>query len=1016
MSKIYSLAKQYAYWPEIVGPYQKNIDFYNTPINDIFSIMDECAQNKKTDLSPNIFQFYAFNEIINYARKEHQEILPKEYLQVYEDYQHLNQELSQKIFSYIFVCSFAEARYCTSFENLTETIDELREDNDSLFGLGEITAKDFFTLAKSESYQKAFDKQTLKYKKYYSSEDEFNKFCLLFKEIHFLSYNSSHLDRDEIQAEVLNKYTFLNLKSFTVGELLHTLCIIFEHNDFEAGYGGASWAKIAKHGLDFCKGLINSEVFIDQSFSLQHNGGNIFSKNFIFSSIEDEEYFSFNLIKLNNKNFEQYGVSLSLSELILNTQHSHGVLSLLSDNYSAFKKITDENKKNFLNTLNDLNLSEKPTLKQQKNFFNSLEDLYKEFQLLKKNINKNNKDFIQKYKHLFPKNKISKLNSILFPDIEQLERSLGPFHAQNIQSCENFLKFCNHFNSYYDTVIKNFSNKFNYYELNDLSKENAHKEIIGSKALGLYEMSNLGMNVPKFLVLDTQTCMSYLKNSDYFNVNFSNRRDLFEKYLQDDKGNSKMVSIRSGAPKSMPGMMDTILNVGIDDSSYDELVKQYGKRTIDECVFKFMTQFCESTLDQKIYFPKNLDKALDKFASILITNNMPCDRRARFPLDKVTQIELSIKAVFNSWKSPRAQAWRAQNNIDYAMGTAAIVQQMVLGNLNDNSLTGVVFSRDCISGSPGMIGEYLPCAQGEDVVSGSKTPYPLKDLKKYNPTIYSQLQSICTKLEETFNCIQDIEFTVEDGKLYILQHREAVCSEQAKAQLIKNLGGNLTKNIDLNILQTNLFVTTQDKPDHKGLSASPGVIQGILVQHEKDIEKFQSIYENNKNPHFGWIFYSKLAQPHHAPMLIKTDAFLTQEGGNTSHAAILSRSLKKPCVVAIGDSALKTGDLVTLNAYTGEVWKGLKPIVEDNKFASFMAKTVLKEAHIDDKNLDVEKINQIKDEMAKKISWMQILPKAKMVKHIEKNKFLNIHQKAAMLIVKQHKQDNDNKKKTNFST
>ena len=493
------------------------------------------------------------------------------------------------------------------------------------------------------------------------------------------------------------------------------------------------------------------------------------------------------------------------------------------------------------------------------------------------------------------------------------------------------------------------------------------------------------------MVFDTKTCLSYLANPKFFDTNYKKINTTISEYLVDDDNNPLLVSVRSGAPVSMPGMMDSILNVGIDDETYPKLCSIYGKEMINECVFSFMHQFCSSKLGLEIKFPKNLMKALDKFAEILIKNDISCNRKNDFPLNKEAQVKLCVEAVFDSWNSPRAIAWRNEKKFSHDMGTAATIQKMVFGNKNENSLTTVIFSRDCISGDKNIMGEYLVKAQGEDLVSGRRTPLPIQELKTTMPDIYKQIEYIAKVLEVEKKAIQDLEITVEDGNVYLLQMRNAVVSPEAQLALAKELNLNLLDVVQPKNLIGDVKVDTNQEPEFKGLAASPGLISGIIVKDEKDVQKF-------KNSGKPLIFFSNQALPEHAPIMIATDAFITEFGGATSHAAILARSMGKPCVVGIGKQSIKTGDILTIDAINGKIWKGELSIILNQKDAINLSEKLLKE-----NNVTYNK-KEILTTPVSLNSWTTELSKFNIIEKVDKkNKmFLNIAQKAALALKLEH--------------
>lgn len=493
------------------------------------------------------------------------------------------------------------------------------------------------------------------------------------------------------------------------------------------------------------------------------------------------------------------------------------------------------------------------------------------------------------------------------------------------------------------------------------------------------------------MVFDTSTCLSYLSNKKYFQEQFKLNISTFVSYLKDKDGNPDLVSVRSGAPISMPGMMDTILNVGIDDSTYPHLIEKYGQKMIDECALSFMHQFCSSKLNINISLGTTLEKAVDNFTNLLIKNNIPCNRRAFFPLTSLEQLQYCVEAVFDSWNSPRSVSWRQEKNISYNIGTSATIQKMVFGNLNKNSMTCVLFSRNCINGENKLIGEYLIGAQGEDLVSGKKTPLNIDNLKKDNPSLYKELFNISKQLENYHKAIQDIEITVENGKIYVLQKRNAVISEMAKIKLIDEFKLSTTETFDINNILGQPTIKTDKNPEYTGLSANPGVIRGIVVKNEKDIAKYSST-------NTSLIFLADQALPEHAPIMIKTDAFITQSGGATSHAAIIARSMNKPCIVGLGKVNLKAGDKITIDSINGYIWKDSLPIVNNKKISNNITLKILDENNIKDNHHNFVDFSIS--------SWNSSFTNSKIVEKKKYDVFLSLSQKSVITLLLNNKHNN----------
>ena len=362
-----------------------------------------------------------------------------------------------------------------------------------------------------------------------------------------------------------------------------------------------------------------------------------------------------------------------------------------------------------------------------------------------------------------------------------------------------------------------------------------------------------------------------------------------------------------------------------------------------------------------IDWPKNINFAVKNFRKILDDNNITTSK-GFFPLTKEQQIELSINAVFKSANSSRATAYREHHKIGN-LGTSAVMQHMVFGNLNHKSCTGVLFSRDCITGNKGLIGEFLVCAQGEDVVSGEVTPQNISEMKKWNLKAYNQLSDIAARLEEKTGKVQDIEFTIENGEVYILQCRDAIFSPQAHIKILQEKLNNNKINLKEFLLQVenhalipNKMVITNQDVDFEGMCANPGVTQGICIKNEEDIIFYSKQAKEQK---LSLILIAQETKPEHAKLMMKSDAFITQKGGFTSHAAILSRSWNKPCIVGALDSkTLKSGSIVTMDAGKG-VWKGLYTV--QNRRSNPIVAKIIKAYPIKVTHSAADNINSFKD-------------------------------------------------------
>lgn len=1041
-----NLLKKYVFWPEIENDFHKNIDFSQTSIAEVSQQIKKNSQGAKTSLSSYILKFYGYNEYLSQLRNDNHGIISKKDLEIFSDYKKFLDDFSKKMFSYIVYCCMAEGRHSylidfedhesgyheaalkaykkQSLENPTETNKDYKAYEKYLKNYSNYSKKDYpfkRYLENTYSYHtelpKAFLEEFSKtyvnnddyknviknYKKYpESQEPEFKDFLKFFMALdkehqsHYLTGESGELQRHLLKK---NKLEDPILKGMSTDKFLRYLSVFFLEG-FHHGYGNKPWSDIAKHALKLSKGEINAEMFLDQALSLEHNGGNMFNKEFIFD-YEHQHYGLYTFVKkpyskkkgTSNPSVNSMYNHFNTAQFLFNLQNSSSVfmfhhidkLKSISESEIDIKEMVGQYFSSQNETISnaDLETISNSVKLQSNSFYNVLDSLYK-----------NNKEFIDNIK----------LDNKSPLDIKGFALSQAK-SQQSTNEVDLLSKYGEHSNilgyvlnqAPANVKVQTVKNSdmplvFNCYDLN-IDNKDLTKEIIGGKAFGVADLIKNGFSVPKAIVFDTKTCLSYLQKPAHFNKEFKSNSAYFKNYLKDDNDSPILVSVRSGAPISMPGMMDSILNVGIDNDTYEPLVEKYGKKMIHECAVSFMKQFCSSKLGLDLHFPKNLDKALDLFAVTLIKNDVPCDRKNRFPLTAQEQVRLSAHAVFESWNSPRAIAWRSEKNIDNTMGTAATIQQMVFGNKNENSLTCVIFSRDCISGKPEMMGEYLSHAQGEDLVSGRKTPLNIKQLKETHLDIYNEIENIAVTLEKQHKAIQDIEITVEDGKVYVLQKRSAVVSPQAQFALAKEMRLDLINHVNIPDLLNSLKVDTAVSPTYQGLSANPGIITGIVVKSEADVKKYESSKEN-------LIFCADQAVPEHAPIMIATQAFITQSGGATSHAAILARSMNKPCIVGLGKLDLTSGQKITLDANLGYVWNDVMPVKQAQDEADALSNQLIKEKKIQMTTEDNPQFFQFKID-----SWMSNLTSAKVVEKEKKfTNFLSLAQKAAVVLVKeQHK-------------
>ncbi|OQX80129.1 MAG: pyruvate, phosphate dikinase [Candidatus Omnitrophica bacterium 4484_70.1] len=507
------------------------------------------------------------------------------------------------------------------------------------------------------------------------------------------------------------------------------------------------------------------------------------------------------------------------------------------------------------------------------------------------------------------------------------------------------------------------------------------KDLLGGKGANLAEMTNLGIPVPPGFTISTQMCTYYYKNKKKLPKDFFKEVKKYMKKIEDavgkkfgDKNNPLLVSVRSGAKISMPGMMDTILNLGLNDITIEGLIKQTGdERFAYDAYRRFIQMFSDVVLKidknkfEKIIEEKKeekgvkLDTELDasdwkeitKKFKRLFKKEMEYD----FPQDVNKQLKMAILAVFESWNNPRAITYRNLNKIPHDLGTAVNVQAMVFGNMGTDSGTGVAFTRNPSTGKKEFYGEFLMNAQGEDVVAGIRTPQKLDELKKTMPQIYNQLDRIRIKLEKHYRDMQDLEFTIEKGELYLLQTRTGKRTAQAQVKIAVDMvkEGLITKEeaikrVDSYALDQLLHPTidpeTKPTPVAKGLAASPGAASGIVVFTAQE-----AIEEKERGKKV--ILVRKETSPEDVGGMAASCGILTSTGGLTSHAAVVGRGMGKPCVVGcseivveeekeefkIKDKIIKRGEVISIDGSTGEVFLGEVKLIEPKvagEFATLM--------------------------------------------------------------------------------
>ncbi len=499
----------------------------------------------------------------------------------------------------------------------------------------------------------------------------------------------------------------------------------------------------------------------------------------------------------------------------------------------------------------------------------------------------------------------------------------------------------------------------------------AMKQLLGGKGANLAEMANIGLPVPPGFTITTEVCQYYSEHDGAYPQGLKKQVETNLEKLEKATGktfgrgeNPLLVSVRSGAAVSMPGMMDTVLNLGLNEETLPALIKLTGnERFAWDAYRRFMQMFGDVVLGMEHeHFEDALQKVKDKRGAELDTDldvdglKEVCDEYKKvykkdnktFPQDAREQLWDSIAAVFGSWDNPRAIKYRQINDIRGLKGTAVNVQTMVFGNMGDDSGTGVAFTRDPATGKDVFYGEFLMNAQGEDVVAGIRTPKPIKELQKINRKAYKELTDIRDRLEQHYRDMQDVEFTIERGTLWMLQTRTGkrtaaaavkIAADMAKEGLIEEKEAVLRidpKAID-QLLHPWFDPDAVKDADAiaKGLPASPGAATGQLVFTADDAEAW---YEDGKPVVLARIETS----PEDVGGMHAAQGILTTRGGMTSHAAVVARGMGKCCVAGCGDASidyktgtltaggktLKEGDWISLNGSTGQVYGEKLPTVE----------------------------------------------------------------------------------------
>ena len=498
------------------------------------------------------------------------------------------------------------------------------------------------------------------------------------------------------------------------------------------------------------------------------------------------------------------------------------------------------------------------------------------------------------------------------------------------------------------------------------------RNLLGGKGANLAEMTNLGLPVPQGFTITTEACTQYYEDGEKINdeimgqimENITKMEEITGKKFG-DKENPLLVSVRSGARASMPGMMDTILNLGLNEEVVEVLAAKSGNpRWAYDCYRRFIQMFSDVVMEVgKKYFEvlidqmkekKGVTQDVDLTAEDLkeLANQFKAEYKSKigsdFPSDPKEQLMAAVKAVFRSWDNPRANVYRRDNDIPYSWGTAVNVQMMAFGNMGETSGTGVAFTRDPATGEKKLMGEFLMNAQGEDVVAGVRTPQHIDQLKEVMPDVYNEFVEICHKLEDHYRDMQDMEFTIEDRKLYMLQTRNGkrtafaalkiACDLVDEGMIDEAKAVSMIEPRNLDTLLHPTFDTEAVKkatPIGKGLAASPGAASGQIVFTAEDAKTWADAGKKV-------VLVRLETSPEDIEGMKASQGILTVRGGMTSHAAVVARGMGTCCVSGLseiimdeenkkfelGGKTFHEGDVISFDGTTGNVYDGAIPTQE----------------------------------------------------------------------------------------
>ncbi len=498
------------------------------------------------------------------------------------------------------------------------------------------------------------------------------------------------------------------------------------------------------------------------------------------------------------------------------------------------------------------------------------------------------------------------------------------------------------------------------------------RELLGGKGANLAEMASLNLPVPQGFTISTEACTRYYDDGKKIGEDIQAQIMEYIERLEKSAGkkfgdaeNPLLVSVRSGARASMPGMMDTILNLGLNETVVEALAKKSGNpRWAWDCYRRFIQMFSDVVMEVgKKYFEKLIDEMKEKKGVKLDVELSADDLKSLamqfkaeykskigsdFPSDAKTQLFEAIKAVFRSWDNPRANVYRRDNDIPYSWGTAVNVQMMAFGNLNDESGTGVAFTRDPATGEKKLMGEFLMNAQGEDVVAGVRTPMPIAKMAEVMPEVFEQFKEVCNTLENHYRDMQDMEFTIENKHLFMLQTRNGKRTAKAALKIACDLvdeGMRTEEEAVLMIEPRNLdtllhpqfdsVMLKKAKPVGRGLAASPGAACGRIVFSAEDAKAWKKRGEKV-------VLVRLETSPEDIEGMKSAQGILTVRGGMTSHAAVVARGMGTCCVSGCQEMAMdeenkrfvlagktyREGDWISIDGATGNIYDGVIPTVD----------------------------------------------------------------------------------------